>query len=68
MLAKTVHLENKLEKLFIILWLQIKYINKTEIINCKHLTTLKLDGNNLLIVQDDLFEYQPSLEHLGKLN
>lgn len=47
--------------------LQFKYLDKDEFASLRSLRRLRLDGNQLSVVVDDLFSRQKSLEHLGKL-
>lgn len=47
---------------------QLKYLEKDEFKDVRRLSRIKLDGNQLSVVIDNLFETQKSLEHLGMLS
>lgn len=44
---------------------QLKYLEKDEFKDVPRLTKIKLDGNQLSVVIDHLFEAQKGLEYLG---
>lgn len=44
---------------------QLKYLEKEEFKDVRRLTKIKLDGNQLSVVIDNLFEMQKGLEYLG---
>lgn len=44
---------------------QLKYLEKGEFRDLKYVKTIKLDGNQLSVIIDNLFETQKNLEHLG---
>jgi hypothetical protein len=44
---------------------QLKYLEKDEFKDIRHLSRIKLDGNQLSVVIDNLFEMQKNLEYLG---
>lgn len=45
--------------------MQLKYLEKEEFKDVRHLNRIKLDGNQLSVVIDNLFEMQKNLEYLG---
>lgn len=45
----------------------MKYLEKEQFEVLRHLTSLKLDGNHLLVLSDGIFEMQISLEYLGNV-
>jgi len=45
---------------------QFKYLDKDEFKDLKYLKRIHLDGNQLSVVVDNLFNRQRSLEHLGE--
>ena len=44
---------------------QLKYLEKDEFRDLRRLTKVKLDGNQLSVIIDNLFESQKGLEYLG---
>lgn len=46
--------------------LQIKFLDKEEFKDLRHLQTLRLDGNQLSVIIDELFIHQKGLTLLGK--
>lgn len=44
---------------------QLKYLDKDEFKDAPRLTKIRLDGNQLSVVIDHLFEAQKGLEYLG---
>lgn len=46
--------------------MQLKYLEKGEFRDLKYVKTIKLDGNQLSVIIDNLFETQKNLEYLGK--
>ena len=45
---------------------QFKFLDKEEFNDLKYLKRIHLDGNQLTVVTDNLFQRQKSLEYLGK--
>lgn len=47
---------------------QLKYLERDEFYDLRRLTRIRLDGNRLSVVIDNLFERQKNLRRIGKLN
>lgn len=56
---------NKYHLIILSFLLQLKYLEKDEFKDVPRLTRIKLDGNQLSVVIDHLFEAQKGLEYLG---
>lgn len=50
---------------FFLLYFQLKYLEKDEFRDLRYLRKIRLDGNQLSVIIDNLFEFQKNLEHLG---
>lgn len=47
--------------------MQLKYLERDEFCDLRRLTRIRLDGNRLSVVIDNLFDRQKNLRHIGKL-